>query len=271
MPNFSSLYGALLDRELGSADSTILFTTAKRKQAINEGIRTFADFTECLTVQSSLTLGQSTAVVSAEGTGGERDLHSSNVLTNRDFSRRAAQAVQYRHTDSAGTVTILQGPDLPYRDILWLDQERPGWPVSTTGSTSRQDPECYYLRPQGGALWLGFYPYPVVQTSQTASAILPYVAIPAPLTSDTQEPFEYNGAVRVDLRPYHQAAVHYGAAQLENLRRDVDRSRLQMQMFTQYVARYVASLRDKGGRAVRFLRRPFTPARYTERGTDPRR
>ena len=48
MTLFSSLYSARLDRELGTDDSTVLFTTARRKAAINEGQAEFADLTECL-------------------------------------------------------------------------------------------------------------------------------------------------------------------------------------------------------------------------------
>ena len=37
MANFETLYTSDLDVELGSNDSAVLFTTARRKHAINQG------------------------------------------------------------------------------------------------------------------------------------------------------------------------------------------------------------------------------------------
>jgi hypothetical protein len=77
-------------------------------------------------------------------------------------------------------------------------------------------------------------------------ALVPYVAKPPVLTSDTSEPFTVNGAVRTDLRWAHQAAVHFGAHQLEKLRRDTEASGQQFQMFLGYVQRFA---RTRGRRA----------------------
>jgi hypothetical protein len=79
---------------------------------------------------------------------------------------------------------------------------------------------------------------------------VPYVAFPAPLSSDTSEPFTVNSSVRTDLRPYHQALVHYAAHSLEKLRRDDQASDRQLQKYQGYVARYLSNKRVKGGRAV---------------------
>jgi hypothetical protein len=54
MTQFSSLWGRLLTQELGTDDSTQLFTDARRKAAINDGIREFADLTECFVRTSTL-------------------------------------------------------------------------------------------------------------------------------------------------------------------------------------------------------------------------
>jgi hypothetical protein len=44
---FLQLYGDYLDIELGSADRTALFTTARRKDAVNRAQLEFAKQTEC--------------------------------------------------------------------------------------------------------------------------------------------------------------------------------------------------------------------------------
>ena len=61
MATFEYLYSGALDLELNSGDSNTLYTTARRKQAINDGMRQFADLTECLTRQSSLTISCNTS------------------------------------------------------------------------------------------------------------------------------------------------------------------------------------------------------------------
>jgi hypothetical protein len=47
--DFVTLYGLELDRELGSADRTVLFTTARRKAAINAAQLEWVKRTECFT------------------------------------------------------------------------------------------------------------------------------------------------------------------------------------------------------------------------------
>ena len=42
MPTFDELTGILLDQELHSADSTTLFTSTRRAQAVNDGQAEFA-------------------------------------------------------------------------------------------------------------------------------------------------------------------------------------------------------------------------------------
>jgi hypothetical protein len=54
MTLFSSLYGARLDEELGTDDTSDLFTTARRKSAINRGVREFAELTECFIKWSTI-------------------------------------------------------------------------------------------------------------------------------------------------------------------------------------------------------------------------
>jgi hypothetical protein len=188
MPIYSSLYGTRLDRELGSEDSTVLFTTARRKAAINEAQEEFAQLTECLARQSTVTI--------AGGTG-EYNLNSTSVIADGDFLRFSVEQVQFRYTDSNGDATVRAGDDLVRRDVEWLNRYEPGWNTPSTVS-GQQLPSYYYLRPDGGALYLGFYPMPSTGSSASASAVVPYLARPAVMTSDTSEPFTVGGAVRAD-------------------------------------------------------------------------
>jgi hypothetical protein len=97
-------------------------------------------------------------------------------------------------------------------------------------------------------------------------AIVPYIAQPPVLTSDTSEPF----SGRLDLRPYHQGLVHFAAYQLEKLRRDDNASDRQLQRFTGYVQQYLQDMRKRGGTALTFAKSYFRrPSIVT--GEDPRR
>lgn len=245
MTAFSSLYTGRLDRELHTDDSTVLFTTARRKGAVNEGLEHFADITECWTKQSTVSITAGTA---------EYDLHSSLVIPGEDFLRFHKEQVQFRYTDASSNVTVLAGDDLPRRDVEWLNRFEPAWQTSTA-STVMQLPQVTYNRTAGGANYLGFWPTPGLGSSASAIAIVPYIARPVPLTSDTSQPFtDTNGVTRRDLVTFHQAAVHYAAAQLEKLRADMDASNAQMQMFLSFVTRYLGSKRVKGGRTVTFVK-----------------
>ena len=259
MTIFSSLYGTRLDRELVSADSTQLFTTARRKAAINEGQAEFAELTECFTKQSTATLTGGTA---------EYDLNSTTVIPAGDFVRFAQEQVQFRYVDASSDVTVLAGDDLPRRDIPWLNRYEPGWEVSTVASSLQQMPQVYYERMDGGSRYLGFWPTPSTGSSASMTAVVPYVAAPPAMTSDTNEPYQVSGTVRTDLRPFHQALVHYAAYQLEKLRRDTEASQAQLQTFLGYVMRYLQNKRVKGGKQLTYARNYFT--RRNDRGEDPR-
>lgn len=258
MTLFSSLYGGRLDRELGTDDSTVLFLTSRRKSAINEAQTEFAHLTECLQRQSSVTIAAGTA---------EYNLNSTAVLDA--FVRLSKEQVQYRYSDTSGSVTVLAGDDLVRRDVAWLNRFEPGWQYSSEASSVLRVPRYYYLRPQGGNLFLGFYPTPGLAAGMAAEAVVPYLAAPAVMTSDSSEPFTVNSSVRGDLRGYHQALVHYAAHQLEKYRRDDQASDRQLQKFLGYVARFTQDLRAKGGQVLTFARAYWTPQGDRER--DPRR
>lgn len=250
MTIFSSLYGTRLDRELGTDDASVLFTTARRKQAINEGAGEFAQLTDCLTRWVNVPI--------VSGTG-EYDLNSTTVIPAGDWSDFAKEPLEFLYTDASSNVTVLSGDAFVRRDILWLDRYRPGWRLSsvTNTSTGATYPSAYYLRADGPSLWLGMTPTPTVGSSATAIVKLPYDANAPVMTAGTDEPFMFNSSARIDLRPYHQGLVHYGAHVLEKLRRDDAASDRQLQKFLGYVSRYVNDMRIKGGRMISLGRSYF--------------
>ena len=253
MVQFSSLYNTRLSRELGTDDSTQLFTTARRKAAINEAIGEFAHLTRCLTRTSTFTV---------TGGTGEYDLNSTTVITGGDFERVDPRGeVEFLYTDASSAVTALRGDQLPRKDLDWLSREWPDWKESTVASSVMQLPQLYYLRADGPALWLGFAGVPSTGSSASARVVVHYLAQPSALTSDTSEPYTVNSSVRVDLRPYHQALVHYAAAQLEKLRRDQEASIGQLQKFVGYIQRYEQLMKALTHRTITVARRYFSEQR----------
>lgn len=257
MTAFSSLYTGRLDRELGTDDSTELFTTARRKSAVNEAIQEFAKLTDCFQRRSTVAIAGGTS---------EYNLNSTSVISGGDFSRFSKEQVEFRYTDAAGDVTILSGDELVRRDVEWLNRYQPSWADDTTASSVQQLPIAYYERFDNGARYLGFYPKPCTGSSASAVAIVPYIAQPPVLTSDTSEPY----AGRNDLRPYHQGLVHYAAYQLEKLRRDDAASDRQLQRFMGYVQQFLQDMRKRGGVGLTFARSYFG-SRSAVNGEDPRR
>lgn len=261
MPNLSTLAGRLLTQELGSEDSTVLFTDARRQAAIFDGIREFADLTECHIRRSTVTITGGTA---------EYDLHTIAVVGAQDFVRFANdQPIEVHYTDASSVTTYLSGDNLPEKTVRWLDTHEPSWRNSTVLSSGMQVPRCFYRRADGGRLFLGFYPTPSTGSSASMKALVPYVAYPDVSTNSTFVPFTADGQVRYDLRPFHQGLVHYAAHQLEKLRRDDQASDRQFQKFMIYVERYLQSMRRKGGGVLTYATRYFRRG-STWQGEDPR-
>jgi hypothetical protein len=244
MTTFSSLYTTYLTHELGTEDSTNLFTDTRRKIALKQGIQQFCDLTECLARTVTLTV---------TSTAFEYDLNANPG----DFSRLAAnQSVVFQYTNASSQTTTLAGhDDLPQWTVANLDQYDNGWRDSSV-STSMQLPSKWYLRPDGSALWLGFTPPPSSGSSASMLTKVPYVPFVNNI-STTLEPFNYNSSVRADLRPYHMAPVHFAAHQLEKLRRDDQASDRQLQKFMGYVQRYTQAMRQKGGTTLKSSRLYF--------------
>jgi hypothetical protein len=249
MPQFSQLWGDDLTTELGTNDTSVLFTDARRKHAINQGYRQFADLTECFVKRSSVAVSSSAQ---------EFNLNSSATLSGSSgFLRIASEGPVYVKTDTAGNQQIYAGDDFPQRAIPYLDAAESGWRSTQTPG----DPTGWYLREDGGSKFFGFDRPADVSTSETAELKIPFVANPSSMTSDTAIPFAVSTNYRNDLYPYHQGIVHYAAHQMEKLRRDDERADKQMQLFMGYVQRYTMANRKKGTNGVRMARSYFKRAR----------
>lgn len=251
MATFSVLYDDALHTELGTNDTAVLFTTARRKHAINEGLRQFADLTECYVRQA--------AIATTNGTQ-EFNLNSTSVIAAGDYRRVASQGPVYQVFSSNGLAQSLGGDDFPQTSVPYLDHAQDGWRSTTAGY-----PSAWYLRSSGGALWFGLDRIVGLSTSstETGQIVLPYVAQPSSMTSDTDVPFTVAGLTRHDLEPYHQGLAHYAAYKLELIRKDKQASQEQLQAFLGYVQRYKDATRPRGSRVVRVAVPYFRNARRT--------
>jgi len=248
--DFGTLYQSALDYELGGNDSSVLFLTARRKAAINEGLRQFADLTECYL--------KSSTIPCTNGIG-EYNLMSTVNVPGGDYVRLTKEQPEFRLVSTSATAYTSGDEGFVRRSLQWLHTNTPGWRGTTGGS-----PEAFYLRDDGTAKWFGLTPPPTISTAQTATIYLPYVARPSSMTASTDVPF---GSARIDLEPYHQALVHYAASKLEKLRKDRQASADQLQMFLGYVQRYQTQARPKGMQTIRYGRNYFAEAR-SRRGGD---
>lgn len=232
--DFATLYGSELTRELGS-ESTTLFTTARRKAAINAAQLEFLERTDCF---------QRTYALSLTDGVGEYDVEASIT----DFAWLAKQGVSIWIV-SGTTVRYIEGEDLRVTTDQRLNTDRPGWRGTPNGT-----PSAVYLRPEGGTQLLGFHPKPSIASGDVWVALVHAVVQPAVMTADADVPFTYGANAVTSLAPYHRALVHFAAADLEKFRKDSQRAAEQLQLFEQYVERYQAKQRPKGGQTVRFTR-----------------
>ena len=248
---FSHLYSSALDQELGNSDSTILFTTARRQRAINTAQLHFCDLTECAIRQSTISCSNGVA---------EYNLLSTVNVPGGDFLRLASQGPEYQLMSSGGassrSTQFTAGPDLPPRELWWLNQYEPGWRSSTGGS-----PHAYYERMDGGQRLLGLVPPPRIPSSQVGVMLLPYVAKPSTMTADTSIPFTFGSTTRDDLEPYHQALAHYAASELEKLRLNDEASDRQVKFFLSYVERFLRTVRPHGPKTIGSARQYFSESR----------
>lgn len=266
MATFELLTGNWLDQELGTADSTVLFTSTRRAQAVNDGYAEFCEQTECLIEVSTVACSCNVATY---------NLLSSAILEgSTNFIRLAPRGVEYHFTDSNGNLTQLAGDDFPRRDIEVMNREDPGWRQSTALGI----PTGYYIDDADGKVLIGLDIPPDLGSSETGVIVVPFITRPTPMTSSGDIPFTVSTNVRYDLTPFHKAPVHYAAAMLEKLRVDTDASDRQMALFMSYVQRYREKFKNKGENFVRLARNYLKDASKSSRtgsgvngAWDPRR
>ncbi len=245
---FLELYGNELDRELGSADRSQLFTLARRKAAINAGQQEWIKRTECFQRQVSLALVDDTQ---------EYDLE-----TETDFGWIAKQGVSIKIVSGTNT-RYVEGDDLDMTSIARLNTEEPGWRAVSKGT-----PSNWYLRRSGGTANLGLHPKPSITGSDVWTALIQIVMVPTDMSLDADEPFTYSGNALRSLRPFHRALVHYAAYDLEKFRKDQARAGSQLQLFELEVAKFTANEKPKNGsqvRMTRIYRRPMGAMRMDPR------
>jgi len=246
---FDQLYGNELDRELGSADRTQLFTTVRRKAAINAAQQEWVTRTECLQRQISYTLIDDRQ---------EYDLEAAS-----DFGWIAKQGVSIKIV-SESTTRYIEGDDLTETSVERLNTDVPGWRAQSAST-----PMFRYLRRTGGSVNLGFHPRPSIAGSDVWTAIVQIVMVPTDMSADTDEPFTCNLNPIRSLRPWHRGLVHFAAYDLEKFRKDVARSAAQLQLWEGEVQKYLAIQKPKQGQRVRFVRDYRRPRRSAFR-SDPR-
>lgn len=258
---FLELFGSYLDTELGTEDRTQRFTTVKRKLFINEGQRVFNEQTGCFVKRFAIPLVDGTAEYNIEGTG---------IITTGDYLRPSKTTATLKQYDGTGTALsdyrYGEGPELPYITEEALNQTRGGWRAETAAT-----PTAWTLRADGASQYVVLVPPPDVPTAETWTLLWPYVAQPADMTADADEPYQVAGSVRTSLRPYHRGILHYAAAQLEKLRKNYEASDRQLKFFAAAVAKYHADQQRPTGSAIRLAQnyrsrlragRPLDPLRY---------
>jgi hypothetical protein len=137
---FDEMYGERLNLELNSSDSNTLYTSTRRQQAVNDGVKEFAALTKCWVRRSTVTVSCNVAEYV--------------LSTITDFARISPQGLPEFHLTSSGSsaqTTILAGEDFPRRDELWNNRFNTGWRQSTTPGL----PRSWYLRNDGGVQRFG--------------------------------------------------------------------------------------------------------------------
>ena len=253
---FSELYSERLTRELGSDDTSELFTTARRKAAINEAALAFVVETECFVRQVDITLSDGTR---------EYDLEA--VISADDYLDIAKQGVEYAFTDANGDVTYRSDKDFPRKDIPQLNRGNSGW----RNAADSNYPASWYIRKDGGKVYLGLSEPPDIGVSESAKVILPYVARPTEITDDSEVPYTVSADALETLEPWLQGIVHKAAALLEPLRKNYAARDMQNNLFAAVVASYLQKQRPKGGQSVHLARNYYKDARGgLSRRVDPR-
>jgi len=253
---FAELYGEALHHELGSADVTELFTTVRRKAAINRAQREFARLTQCFVVElvQPITLGVARY---------DLDALSSNLFVN--FMARPLRLV--RTTTATGAIMESR---LTRHDEAWLDAERGGWRDTPGSGVS----DVWAFNVDGGTNSILLNPLPAVSAPETWALHVPVLLNPPDLAADSDVPFSWEGNPQMAIEPFHWALAHFAASLLERLRKDTQAVEGQLSLFGAYVQDFKTQRRPRGGdqrvrQARDYLRRVRTPTSAIVQG-DPR-
>lgn len=231
---FLELYGIELDRELGTADRSQLFTLVRRKAAVNAGQLEWVKRTECLQRQVSFVL--------------EDDRQEYDMEAATDFAWIAKNGVSIKIVTSTST-RYIEGDDLDMTSVARLNVEEPGWRAQTAST-----PKNWYQRRTGGTVQLGLHNKPNIIGSDVWTALVQIVMVPTDMSLDADEPFTCSGNPLRSMRPYHRAIAHYAAYDLEKFRKDQARGGAQLQLFELEVAKFTGVEKPRGGTQVRFSR-----------------
>lgn len=231
---FLELYGVELDRRLGS-DQTDLFTTVKRKAAINAAQQWWIAETKCL---------WKTALIRLRTNIQEYDLEVE--VDDESMIGLAAQAPDVQIVPATGATRYLAGPDdFPLETIDALDRDDPGWRTASAG-----EPDGWYTRQEGAQTMCGLTVAPSIPAGDVWTLRVPYVVQADTMTADTDEPFTLDSSVKFSLRPWHPVLADYATYQLEQLRKDLARSSTFLAIAQAGARDYAASVAPAPGEQV---------------------
>lgn len=234
---FSDLWGNALDHELGSADQTQLFTTARRKAAINRAQKEFGRL-------AKISLAREVVIPVVAGTA-QYDL---DAASGNRFVMFGRPPLRLRHITTA--TTVRQVESLIVRSTAYLDEVAPGW----RDTTSTGAPQWIAHDPVNGVNQLRFSPIPSIPANETWELVVPIQANAADMTNDTDVPFDG----RPDIEPYHWGLAHFAAAMLERLRKDPEAEQVQVQKFGAYLEDWNAkSTRPPGAHKRVLMQRDY--------------
>jgi hypothetical protein len=253
---FADLYGEALNHELGSYDTTQLFTTVRRKAAINRAVKEFARL-------GKISLSKEIVIPVVSGTT-TYNLDTASANRFVAFGRPPLRVRQITTATGAKAVT-----SLVVRSTAYLDEAMPGW--RDTASTGF--PQAIAHDPVDGVNNLRFTPIPSIPASETWELVVPIAANAADMVLDTEVPFDG----RPDIEPFHWGIAHFAAAILERLRKDPDAEKNQVTKFGAYVEDWTAkSTRPPGAHKRVLMQRDYLGEVSRARGgitvqDDPRR
>jgi len=243
---FADLYGTELDRRLGSDDQANLFTTVRRKAAINAAQEWFILKTGCL---------WKTGLIVLRNGIGEYDLEVE--LPDEEYIGLAAQLPDIQIVPATGPTRYVAGEDFARRTEDWLDQDDPSWRTADDGT-----PTNWYEKSEAAQSLFGVTPAPLITVGDVWTLRVRHIVQADEMTADDDEPFTLDGTTKFSMRPFQDALGDYAAYQLEQLRKDMERSATFLGLAERRAKDYTDAQRTPGGGVIQ------TQKRYFNRNTD---